>query len=334
MTAKARARKSKNETKAASGLIEALRFINVAQKSSGPAFATHCALFNGMAVAYDGVLSVAHRIPDELNACPNTASLLAALAKCGQGFTITHLDSGRLAVKSDKFKAFVPCVAFDEMPQVEPDAKIAVIDDRIKAALAAVVPLASETAQRVAFAATLLQANSAVATNGSVLLEYWHGIDLPPGLLLPKAAVNAILKTPKPLAGFGYSQSSATFYFDDESYIKTQLYDERYPNYESVLDAPSAPLPLPEDFFTAVAAVEPFSENNVCYFADGAMRSHAIESEGASYEIEGLPFPMAFNMQFLRMVEPSFKQVCFDKEKGKALFFGENARGAIMGYRV
>ena len=72
----------------------------------------------------------------------------------------------------------------------------AVIDDRIKAAFEAVLPLATDGAQHAHLAAVLLQSGSAVATNGHVLAEYWHGIDLPP-MLIPKASAVAILKAGK-----------------------------------------------------------------------------------------------------------------------------------------
>ena len=317
------------EGNGADSLIRALKFVSAAQKKAGNVpYQTHCVFYGGFVTAFDGTLTIGHPIAEDINACPNTMLLLSALLKCGQTLSITQLDSGRLSVKSEKFKALVPCEKFDGMPYVGPDVQCAVIDERIKTGFELVSPLANETAQRTALAAILLQANSTAATNGHVLLEYWHGIDLPPNILLPKPAVKAIVATDKKLVGFGFSDNSATFFFEDKSYIKTQLFQDTYPDISKVLDAPSNPWPLPEGFYTAVDTLESFTETGLLYFGPASMRSHYDANEGASYEITGLPENAIFNAEYLQMIRPGFVKVDFQKDR--ALFFAENMRGAIM----
>jgi hypothetical protein len=327
-----RARAKKGEASGAASLIEALKFIGLAQHKEGTPPQTHCAIGNGRIVAFDGVIAAGHLIEDDLSACPHTTRFLDALGKCGASLSITQLDSGRLSIKSDRFKAFVPCMNGEHLSAstLEPDPPCALIDDRLKAGFALVAPILSETAQRAAFAGALLQAGSIVGTNGHVLIEFWHGIDLPPGLLIPKAALQAIIKTPKKLSRFGFSPNSATFYFEDDSFIRSQLYNETYPQYAQIFPNESNPWPLPEGFFEGMNKIQSLSDDKILYFdVDGFVVKDAQRNQSGAYQIEGLQSGLAFNMDYLCIIEPIFKQVHFDN--GRAVFFGDNARGVLMG---
>lgn len=329
-----RARKPKEQNSGAASLIEALKFVGLAQQKEGTPTQTHCIINGGRMMAFNGIFATGHLVEDDLSACPHTTRLLDALGKCGANLSITQLDSGRLSIKSDRFKAFVPCIPFDQLTAVEPDAPCATIDDRLKVGFDLVAPILSETAQKAMFAGALLQAGSIVGTNGHVLVECWHGIDLPPGLLIPKAALQALVKTPKKLAKFGFSPNSATFFFDDDSFIKTQLYSEPYPDYARIFPADVNPWPLPEGFFEAVRKIQSLSDDKIVYFdASGLTVKDAQKNQSGAYEMQGLKQGLAFNMEYLSIVESVFKQVDFESEPGKAVFFGDNARGALMGIR-
>jgi hypothetical protein len=332
-----RARKPKDNSGAAS-LIEALKFIALAQQKEGTPPQTHCAISGGRIVAFDGTIAAGHLIEDDLHACPHTMRLLDALAKCGANLSITQLDSGRLSIKSERFKAFVPCIEFEQLSAatLEPDAPCAAIDDRIKAGFELVSPLISESAPKAMLASALLQANSIVGTNGHVLIEYWHGIDLPPNLLIPKAAINAIVKTPKKLARFGFSPNSATFYFEDGSFIRTQLYAEQYADYQVILDYETNPWPLPAGFYDGLRKVQSLADDKIVRFTEtGFVVRDANKLDSGSFDIEGLKPGLQFNIEYLLLLEPIFKQVHFDVSNNKTLFFGDDikARGAIMGLR-
>lgn len=330
-----RARKPKAKANGAAPLIEALKFIGLAQQKEGAPHQTHCHISNGRIMAFNGVFATGCLIEDDLSACPHTTRLLDALGKCGEKLSITQLDSGRLSIKSDRFKAFVPCAKFDEIPVIEPDAPCADIDDRLKQGFEMVAPLLGETAQRAIYAGALLQSGSIVGTNGALLVEFWHGIDLPPGLIVPKAALQAVAKTAKKLTRFGFSPNSATFFFEDDSFIKTQLFAESYPDYQRIFPATVNPWPLPEGFYEGVKTIQSLSDDRIAYFdAAGLIVKDSQRNQSGSFQIEGLPAGLAFNMDYLNMVESVFKRVDFEAEKGKAVFFGENARGALMGVRI
>lgn len=330
--ARRQAASKKGALNPAASLIEALKFISVAQKKAGPTGVQFCQVRQNWAIASDGIVTAAFPIREDLEACPHTLQLTAALSKVGEDLSITQLNENALAVSSGDFRALVPCVGFDEVPVPEADSPCADIDNRVKEALASVAGLATDGANSATYAAVLLQAGSAVATNGAALLEAWHGIDLPPGLLLPKSAVMAIVKSKLDLVRFGFSHSSATFFFENGAFIKTQLYGERYPNYQAVLHCDNLnPWPVPEDFFRAIEAIEAFSPEGNVYFQDGAIFSMLRKDDATTYKIEGLPDGMGFQIKNLNLVKKAFEKVHFEKQENKAYFFGGNVRGAIMG---
>lgn len=313
-----------------SRFVEALNFVSVATKKQGAPFETHTKLAAKWAKAFNGVVAAAHIMEEELYACPHHQTLLDAMARCGDTFSITQMDRDRLAVKSGKFRAVVPCIDPELIGEIEPDMAIAPIDDRFKTAIGAVGILASESGQSVVDASLLIRSGSVVGTNRLVLFECWHGIDLPV-MSLPKAGVVALTKQSKPLLGFGVSSSNATFHYEG-AWIRSQFYSDTWPNVDSVFNKPHNAWPIPEGFFTALKAVSEFSTDGDVYFHDGVLRSHDSEAIGAAYEVRGLPRGPIFNAKRLAMIEPYAKQIDFMTNGEKILtFFGDNIRGVVCG---
>lgn len=319
----------------AASLIAALKFIAPAQRKVGPVPSQFAHINGHWACASDGVLTIGHPIEEDLSACPQTMQFIDALSKATSDLSITQLSQNTLSVSSGAFRALVPCVSFDEVPILSPDPQCAVVHDGLKTALGAVAGLANENSPHAHMAGVLLQAGSTVATNGAVILEAWHGIDLPPALLMPKGAAVAVAKASPALTGFGFSQSSVTFYFENGAFIKTQLFGERYPAYETVLNVEGLnPWAVPDEFFAAVKAVESFSDNGSIYFEDGAISSTMVREQASTYKIDGLPERMGFNSKLLLSVEHAFKKAHFMDNPSRVYFFGEQMRGCVMGLDI
>ncbi|MCW2763965.1 MAG: hypothetical protein JWR85_4166 [Marmoricola sp.] len=330
-TAAKRARKAKPTESSAANLIDGLKFVSIAQKEKGEPRQTHCILGNGWIVASDGGISAGCRIEDEIQAAPHTRRMIAALQKATGQISIVQLASGKLSIKGGKFSTLVPCLDIADMPDVSPDPQIALLTNEIKRGFAACAVLANEASPEPYRAGVLLQANSIVGTNGHALIEYWHGIDLPPGLMIPKASAMAVAGCPKNLVGFGFTDRSVTFHFEDFSFIKTQLFNDQFPDYARLLDKECNPWPIPPDFFTAIDTIEEFSDNGLLYFDNNLMKSSRNDSEGATYEVAGLVGGMGFNHKYLKAVQPEFKKAAFDPAGGEVLFFGDVSRGIVKG---
>lgn len=324
MTPRAR---QKKET---SALADALKFVAIAQRDIGTPYQTHTILAGGWAIAYDGVLAAGTPINEDVDARPNTKLFIEALTKCGANYSIIREDADKITVRTDRFKAIVPCVLPELLTHVAADPVCAPLGDDFKAALEAVAFLASDTAQHVVTASVLARRGSCVATDRRVILECWHPYDLPP-MQLPKQAVSAICKADKPLTGFGFGGSTATFHFDDGSWIRTSLMEGEPVDFNRVLDVRSNPWPLPPHFFEGVRAVAGFN-NDTVIFGDKQLRSHQNENVGATFDVSGIPREPIFNAKVLLSCEQFMRSVDFVGVNRIAYFFdGEKIRGAITG---
>lgn len=329
-----RARATK-KAKAGSALHDALKFVYMAQKRDGMIWESHCQMIAGWVMATDGRLTVGAKIEEDIHIAPHTETLMKALAKCGQTLSMTQQTNMLMVIQSDKFRANIPCADVTAMPPLYADKPCAVLTPAIAEAFALVAPLVNEGDVRAAITGVRLQANTATATNGHAIIEFWHGIDLPPDLLIPKAAALAVAKCGKVLTGLGFSDKSVTFHFEDESFIKTVRIDATFPNTDRLFKGNFVYLPLPDDFMTALDGVSSFtdSETGSILFHGGKMKTSMYDHKGASFECEGLPdLPegMGISVKLLNLCKASMKQVDFISDTQSIQFTGDNTRGKIM----
>lgn len=329
---KPRARRKKRVETPASLLVEALKFLKPCQSKSGTPEQQFCTIRDGWAIATNEVLTIGTRVEEPLNCCPQTFQLIDALSRVDGDLAMTQITEEVLAVTAGSFRALVQCLPTGVIACGQPDPAEFVLSDALKPALAAAALLAGNEA-RPEIAPVLLQAQTAVGTNGFAVIEHWHGIDLPPNILLPKAAALAVAKCGKTLAKFGFSQSSFTFWFEDESFIKTQLYGGAFANYNKAFEGVdySAFYEAPEEFFKALEYVRPFAKEDKVIFKQGKVCSSFIEGEASTYELPFLPEGMGFNAGFILQFRDYIEKVQFVKEKGIMYFTSQAARGGVMG---
>jgi hypothetical protein len=175
----------------------------------------------------------------------------------------------------------------------------------------------------------LIQAGTVCATDKVVFIEAWHGVDLPT-VFIPRVAANAIANSQKPLKTFGFSENSATFFFEDDSFIKTQLFENTFPDYSNIFNVEPNPWPLPAGFYEGLEAITPFAKN-IVYFRNGKMLSSRVELDATSYDIEGLPKETSFNIEKLQIIRPYAHSVHFNATYAASFFFSQDGliRGAI-----
>ncbi len=330
---------SAKANEATASLIGALKFVSVAQKLTQLPFTEYCFVGNRRIVAFDGVLAAGAIIDNDLSACPHSKTLLTALSKCGASLQITQLANQKLSIKSGAFKAAVECAAPALMQTPpDPDPPLAPLGNSLLAAFQALGWIVAESGDRMIECAILLRKNTAVATDGKVLQEYWHGWDMPE-INLPASTASAIIKIGKPLKAFGYSGRSITFWFEDDSWIRSQLYEDKYPDVDRVLNVKSVPQPIPEGLNDALSAVASFVGNDGAIIFDSVGISTSVEdNQGAVYEISGFT-PGCFNIEHLQEIAKFAKTVDMSVKTPsiEALvmaFFGENTRGILAPMRM
>jgi len=323
-------------------LIKAIEFVNTAQKGPGAnavglPYQTHTILRARTAQAYDGVLAGGIGIEfAEINTAAHTDKLLAALKRCKAEYSVTQVDGGQLVVKSGSFRAVVDCLNPADLASnaLMPDDPVAVINDNIKKGFATLNPLVAENAQHVVTSSLLLQSNTMVATDRILIAEYWHGIHLPPGLVIPKAALTAIVKTDKPLARLGFSDGSVTFWFEDMSWIKTQRHSEAWPDTSHIFNFTPAVEETPKKLREAVEAVAPFAAEGCVWLNHNEVASHLDNATGATHDCKGLPGGAVFGIKRLLDVLNITTHVDWTSS-GLGVYFTDNATvRALLSKRV
>lgn len=333
-----RGRPATKKNTQAEQLQQALDFVSVATNKLDD-FASYVSLHNRMAIATTGQISAGHPIQEDLELCPHLDKLKLALSKSGKTLTLTHTPSDQLSVKGDKLRVIVPCVGFNELPFNAPDETQYPADDRIKEAFKVCGMLASEAGDEVYKASVLLRGNDCTGTNGrATMLQYWHGIDLPPDMVLPKIFTQSVVKIAQKITGFGFSWSnelgrpkSFTLWFENGAWIRTQCYSDSWPDVDGLLNKPSVPAPTPEGLFDAVESVYKFNDDNLIYFLSNCVSTDKNPDVGAQYEVKGLQGGVSFNGKLLLQVSPYATSMDFTTHRDRAFFFGGTAENPVRG---
>lgn len=320
------------QTTSDSQLLQSMKILSTILKDDGSILERHVLLKDHWAIAHNGILGIGEPIAEDIFAAPNGLLLREALAKCGQAFSITQHPQ-TLQIQAGKFKATIPCLPPEDIQLAFPDPVIAVIDDRFKSALSTIAPLSLNEDNVVALS-VLIDKGTAIATDKKLIIQSWHGIDLPPKLVIPKALIKPLISNSKKLNGFGFSKSSCTFHYEDKSWLKSQFFAEQWPDVNIILDKKTNPHPIPDDLYTAIDALEKFSDNGYVFCDSNVLRSHEEEGVGASYEVYGLPKGPVLNIKQMKIIKPYIKTIDFfvpHHNYHTIYWYGDNVRGAIAG---
>lgn len=328
-------------------LLNALTFIEPGVGEIEP-WHSFVRLHNNMAVAYSTQIAAGHPIAEELSLAPKWDKLKLALSKADKSLVIAETPAGQMSIsgqsKTGKMRALVPCMSPNDMPNVYPDQPIAFNGNGniLREAFKVCGVFTSEAARAVHEASLLLEANVCTGTNGHCLLQFWHGVNLPPLIVLPKLFTQAIVKTTADITGFGFSWNhdgtkvaSFTLWFDGGGWIRTQCYEDNWPNVSNVIDVQTFPTDSPKEMFEAIDAVAKFNDEGRVSFGKDKIMSHDTEAEGAQFDVKGIEPGKTFNGKYLKAIAPYVKSIDMTTFQDRIFFFGgETAnpiRGAIMG---
>lgn len=326
--------KRPTKVKDESELLTSLRFVSLAQTNEGTPYQTHCRFINNQIIAFNGVLAAGVPVETELSVCPHTFQLIRALERAKGQHSISVLDTRQLSVTTSRFRALVPCMLDSDLAYVTGDVRQWPLNDAFRHAAEAALMFTSEGSTVVAYASAITRDGSIVGTDGRVFIEAWHGIPTPPGLLIPKQFFAALSKVNKTIAGFGFGQTSFTVWFEDNSWLRSQLYvNETVPNLDIVFEwaSKAKPTEIPKDLFAAIEAVAPFNDAGRFHIGDGLVSSHENIDQGATYTVKTMePAGEFVSKQFLALRNLITKIDLYGNDRA-VLFFGGNDKTQIRG---
>ena len=318
-------------------MLEQLRFVQgaVAKKDFVPAL-THFVIEDGTVRGYNGMLALCSPIPFDIACKPKAEPLVKAISNCTGTVQLALTPAGRLSIKSGKFQAFVNCLPDKDTPHVQPEGEHVVIDgEAMLQAFKVVYPFIGDDASRPWSNGVLLLGQSAFATNNITLVEYWTGSTVPRPLNIPRAAIKELLRIDEAPEAVQLTKTSITFHFSEGRWLRTQLYEIKWPDLTRVLNRESNPQPLDDRLFEALNTLKPFTDKTgrILFRGNGKIATHDDETEGACYEIDGFDHTGVYHIDMLNLLNGTCKSIDWSAYPSPCMFFGDRLRGAIVGMR-
>lgn len=316
-------------------LLNKLKFVqgSVAKKDLLPAL-THFRIEKGIIQGYNGRMALAVPIDFDVDCTPKAIPLVSAISKCNETIQLGMTATGRLSVKSGKFRTYIDCIE-GPTAHVEPEGEFVNIDgNAMLTALKLLQPFIADDAARPWSNGVRFAGSSAYATNNVVIAEHWLGEPFPIEVVIPRDTVKELLRIKEVPERFQVGSNSMTFHYSDGKWARTNLIDHPWPSQISELfNQPSNPEQIPQEFFVGLDAMKPFIDKfNRIVFEPGLMRTHMDgENEGSSYELPWLKNKSTFPLPMLMKLEGVAHSMDLTMYPKPCAWFGENIRGLIVG---
>lgn len=332
---------SKKKQAEAAASLAGLETMQAAIKFLEPATVEHAVIVirNGYATIFDGLIAIGIQVQGfNFNCNADFDMLKGALSKCKTTPTLEYVEAAhRIKVTAGKLTAYVRCTPLAEAEMALPTMPMVQIDgDAFVKTLDIVGKVAVEKAARLVESTVYVRTGSACATNGQVIWEHWHGQSLP-DMSMPKHTVKILTGVKKKMTQFACAMDgsnnvvSATFWYEDGSFIRSQLYVEPRPDVDQYLEAKAQLFPVPEGLWEALDAIEPMlDDTGTVILAGKEVRTSDADNEGARYTIAGaLPQRLMLNHEYLMMVAPFATMVDWIASSKTVRFGGDYFRAIV-----
>lgn len=317
-------------------MLKELKFVQgaVARKDFVPEL-THFHIKDRMVKSFNGTLALCAPIDIGFDIKPKAVQFIKAIQSCkAEAVQLSITPTGRLSVKSGKFKALIECLDTN-FPDVVPEGEWVPLDGiDILPALKKLSDYTGEDASRKWAMGILLRGRCAYATNNVILAEYDLGVDFPVEINIPAKAVAEIVRIGKEPRGIMVTPHNVTFMYDKDHWIKTQLYDLGWPDLSGLLGREAEYLPVDEEWFDAVETVAPFvNELSQVFFGENKITTDPDGGAGGTVELENFPYEGVYNHKYFLSLKGLITEIDLHAYPSPCLFRGPNVRGALMGMR-
>lgn len=316
-------------------LIEALKFVQgaVAKKSPLPVL-THFSIREKLVKGYNGAITICSPIPLDLDCQPKAIPFVKAIQACDDTVHLALTATGRLTVKSGKFKSHVEC-STEEFPDAQPGGEFYTLESGFVAALKILEPLIAEDASRPWARSILMRDGCFFATNNIAVVQYWVGHQLPRPIAISHLVVNELIRIKEDPIQLQADDHSVTFHYEGGKWLKAQIVTDPWPDLDKIMNRESEQKPLPDELLVALQTVAPFTNDmRDVWFTEHGVTTSLEDGAGASYTIPGWETPLGwFDIDILSAVIPLADTFDFSHYPAPVLFYGKEGRlrGAIVG---
>lgn len=322
-------------------MLDALRFVAaaVAKKDYVPEL-THFKIQGGRVTGFNGVLALSSDIDVDLDILPHASKLLAAIRACEGTISLNMTPQGKLAVKAGAFKSFVDCLPEQPAEAMQPEGETLEPGPKFLQGIKALAPAMGIDASRPWSMGIKLQRNSMFATNNVMLVEFWHGENIPVDIVIPAMTVEELLRIGEPPTKVQVTPNSISFWFGPKRWMKSVLLEGgMWPidRMEAILSSPDgSQVAFCEGFFEAVEKLKPFlGDAGTLYLTPEAISTSKNEGEGTSIEMRtGVADLQAYNYKQLSLLGAVARTIDWGAYPKPCMFRGDMLRGAVVGQRV
>jgi hypothetical protein len=317
-------------------MIDAIRFTRgaIAKKDYVPEL-THYIIKDGRITGYNGVMSLSSPLDLDIDARPKASTFAKAVASCEDTISIHMTKAGRLSIKSGKFRALVDCLPEDtamDLP-VLPEGEDVDVGPTFMDAIRATAKYQGVDASRPWAMGLMFNGPSVLATNNVIFVEYWHGHPMPMPMNIPTVAIKELLRIGQNPIRVTANAHSATFHFEDDRWLKTQLVAQPWPETAmGLLDRQFDYQPAPEGLWDALRTIKPFIDKDErVHFRDGTISTSAVDELGAHHECD-VPDGPVFAYKVLELLEGA-THIDFSPYPNPCGFLADGMRGMFLGLR-
>lgn len=325
-------------------MLDALRFVAtaVAKKDFVPAL-TYFKIEGGRVTGFNGTLALSSPIDCDLDVQPQAAAFMAAIRACPDTIALSVTPAGKLAVKSKNFKSFVGCLDKQDQFSIEPEGKFIDLGPSFLEGVKACAPVMGIDASRPWAMGIKLQRGSMFATNNVMLVEYWHGTEIPIDVVIPSMAVEELLRIDESPSKVQVTRNSISFWFGEGRWLRSALVENSIWPTDKIEQIFAKSLgkqtSFSDDFFKAVDTLGPFlGEHGTCYLTAENISTHVTENEGTSIEVASpaVGEMQAYHQRQLKILGAVAETIDWSAYPAPCKFMGYNGklRGAIIGQRI
>lgn len=324
-------------------MLDALRFVAtaIAKKDYVPELA-HYQIRGGRVTGYNGMMALSSPIDVDLDVRPKAQPLLAAVAASPGVITLHVTASGKLAIKSGKFKAFIDCLPQEATNMIIPTGEEIELGPNFMEGIRSIAPIMGIDASRPWAMGIKLQAESMFATNNIMLVEYWHGHKIPIDIVIPALAINELLRIGQAPTRVQVTENSISFWFSGDRWLRTQLLEGKtWPTdrmTELMAHSKNDLVTLGQDFKDSLATLKPFlDESSSIYLTDQVMSTAKDEGVGATVEVilPGVTEMQCYHQKSLLLLSEVADRIDWTSYPRPCSFYkGSSQRGVIIGRRV
>lgn len=320
-------------------MLSALKFVQgaVAKKEVVEGL-THFRIHNNVVKSYNGVMALCSPIAVDIDCTPLADPMIKAISNCDESVQLTLMSNGKLRIQSGKFRVAIPCTE-TVTPHVDAEGVLHEVDGAaLMTAFATLQPFVSGDASRPWSNGILLKGQSAFATNNVIAAEYWVGSPLPIDCNIPRATINEMLRIKMIPTHVQIADTSITFHYEENKWIRTNLIETGWPDLTRILDkgmSESVMRDVPGDLFEAIEIIKPFTDKNGrIYFEQSSVRTHYDKEEGASHFINDPSMQGVYRYEMFNLLKGVAKQADFTKWPDACPFTADRLRGVIIGIRL